>query len=379
LYRDRTGCAWRYLPADFPLWQTVYWPDGSAGPPGPVVISAVAGMAGVGKTSLAIQAGHTARNKGWLGGGILFVDLHGYDNAPVEPTQALDALLRALGVPAEHIPPGVDERSALYRSVLAQIADPVLLILDNSSSEAQIKPLLIGAGSHKLVVTSRQTLAGLGARLVEVTVLDEPGAIELLDTLLRSARPDDRRIGGDQKAARPLAAACGGLPLALQITAALLIADPALSVSALADDLAVESERLERLRYDNGSGTDAPSIASAFELSYRRLDETQARLFRLLPVVTGPDVSTATAGVLADMPVSNARQVLGALARAHLIEVAPGTSSRWRMHDLVRLYAQRLPEKDPGFGWARAGYRSAAELLREDGERRRRSPADAAC
>jgi hypothetical protein len=254
-----------------------------------------------------------------------------------------------------------------------------LLILDNSSSEAQIKPLLIGAGSHKLVVTSRQTLAGLGARLVEVTVLDEPAAIELLDTLLRSARPDDRRIGGDQKAARPLAAACGGLPLALQITAALLIADPALSVSALADDLAVESERLERLRYDNGSGTDAPSIASAFELSYRRLDETQARLFRLLPVVTGPDVSTATAGVLADMPVSNARQVLGALARADLIEVAPGTSSRWRMHDLVRLYAQRLPEKDPGFGWARAGYRSAAELLREDGERRRRSPADAAC
>ena len=138
-----------------------------------MVVSAVAGLAGVGKTTLAVQAGHAARQRGWFGGGVLFIDLHGYDEAPVEPAQALDALLRALGVPAEHIPPGVEERAGLYRSVLAQITEPVLVIADNASSEAQVRPLLPGTGPHKVLVTSRHTLAGLGARLVDVTVLDE--------------------------------------------------------------------------------------------------------------------------------------------------------------------------------------------------------------
>jgi hypothetical protein len=133
-------------------------PDGSAGP---VVVSAVAGLAGVGKTTLAVQAGHAARQRRWFSG-VLFIDLHGYDEAPVEPGQALDGLLRALGVPAEHIPPTVAERAGLYRSVLAQIVDPVLVIADNASAEAQVRPLLPGAGPHKVVVTSRHTLAGAG-------------------------------------------------------------------------------------------------------------------------------------------------------------------------------------------------------------------------
>ena len=106
---------------------------------------------------------------------MLFIDLHGYDEAPVEPAQALDALLRALGVPAEHIPPAPDERAGLYRSVLAQISGPVLVIADNASAEAQVRPLLPGTGPHKVLVTSRHTLAGLGARLVDVTVLDDDG------------------------------------------------------------------------------------------------------------------------------------------------------------------------------------------------------------
>ena len=200
-----------------------------AGPGGPVVVSAVAGLAGVGKTTLAVQAGHAALQRGWFGGGVLFIDLHGYDEAPVEPGQALDALLRALGVPAEHIPPGTEERAGLYRSVLAQISDPVLVIADNASSEAQVRPLLPGAGPHKVLVTSRHTLAGLGARLVDVTVLDEEAGVELLDAALRAARPDDDRITGNPDAASRLAGICGGLPLALQITAALLKADPALT------------------------------------------------------------------------------------------------------------------------------------------------------
>ena len=133
-----------------------------AGAAGAVVVSAVAGLAGVGKTALAVQAAHAARQAGWFGGGVLFLDLHGYDDAPVEPGQALDALLRALGVAAEHIPPGIEERAGLYRSELAQISDPVLIIADNASSEAQVRLLLPGPGPHRVVVTSRHTLAGLG-------------------------------------------------------------------------------------------------------------------------------------------------------------------------------------------------------------------------
>ena len=316
-----------------------------AGVAGPVLVSAVAGLAGVGKTTLAVAAGHVAVRRGWFGGGVLFIDLHGYDEAPAEPGQALDALLRALGVPAEHIPPSAEERAGLYRSALAQVTEPVLVIADNASSEAQVRPLLPGTGPHKVMITSRHTLAGLDARLVDVTVLDEEAAVELLDTALRGARPDDERITADRDAAGRLAGVCGGLPLALQIAAALLKADPALDVAELAEELAAESVRLDQLRYDDGSGVAGQSVAAAFELSYRRLEETPARVFRLLPVNPGPDVSTAAAAVLADLPVREVRAVLAGLARAHLAEAVPGNAGRWRMHDLVRLYAQRLSEE----------------------------------
>ena len=313
-----------------------------AGTGGPVVVSAVAGLAGVGKTTLAVQAGYAARQGGWFGGGVLFIDLHGYDEAPVEPGQALDALLRALGVPAEHIPPRAEERAGLYRSVLADITEPVLVIADNASSEAQVRPLLPGSGPHKVVVTSRHTLAGLGARLVDLTVLDDGASVELLDAAVRTARPEDDRIRGDQKAARRLAGLCGGLPLALQIIAALLNADTTLSARELVEELAVETERLEQLRYDDGTRPREPSVAAAFELSYRRLEEIPSRVFRLLPVNPGPDISTAAAAILADLLVSKVRGVLAGLARAHMVEVAPGSAGRWRMHDLLRLYAWQL-------------------------------------
>ncbi len=310
-----------------------------AGAAGPVLVSAVAGLAGVGKTTLAVEAGHAAQRQGWFGGGVLFLDLHGYDEVPVEASQALDGLLRALGVPAEQIPPGVEERAGLYRSMLAQITDPVLVIADNASAEAQVRPLLPGTGPHKMLVTSRHTLAGLGARLIDLTVLGEQAAVELLDRAVRAARPDDGRITGDPDAAARLARICGGLPLALQIAAALLKADATLGAGELAGKLAAEQDRLEELAYDDGSGL---SVAAAFELSYRRLQDIQARVFRLLPVNPGPDVSTTAVAVLTHLPVSQARKILADLARAHLIDTAPGALSRWRMHDLLRLYAQRL-------------------------------------
>ena len=312
---------------------------------GAVVVSAVAGLAGVGKTTLAIHAAHAAWSSGWFPGGVLFINLHGYDEAPVQPGRALDALLRALGIPGEHIPEGAEQRAVLYRSALAQVSEPLLVVADNASAEAQVRPLIPGPGPHRVIITSRHTLAGLGARLLDVTVLDQAAAIQLLDQAVRAARPDDDRIGGDPAAAGRLAIACGRLPLALQITAALLVADPVLTASELAGEMADEVGRLETLRYDDGSGASAPSAAAAFELSYRQLDEEAARLFRLLPADPGPDVSTEAAAELAGWPAHQARAVLGRLTRAHLVEAA-GVPGRWRMHDLLRLYARQLAGND---------------------------------
>ena len=164
----------------------------------------------------------------------------------------------------------------------------------------------------------------------------------LLDAALRTARPDDDRIGADPTGAVQLVGDCGGLPLALQITAALLKADPSRTVCEMADELSDEVQRLEALHYDDGSGTSAPSVAATFELSYRKLGETTARVFRLLSVNPGPDVSTAVVAALANLPVAGARKVVGQLVKAHLVEAAPGTGGRWRMHDLLRLYARQL-------------------------------------
>jgi tetratricopeptide (TPR) repeat protein len=312
-----------------------------AAPSAAVVVSAVAGLAGVGKTALAVHAAHAALKSGWFPGGVLFIDLHGYDPSPVQPAQALDALLRALGVSGEHIPEGTEARAGLYRSALAQVTGPVLIVADNASAEAQVRPLLPGSGPHRVIVTSRHTLAGLGARLLDVTVLDQAAAIALLDQAVRAARPDDDRVSGDGAAAEKLAEVCGGLPLALQITAALLVADPVLTAAELAASMADEVHRLETLRYDDGNGVSAFSVAAAFELSYRQLDKDAARLFRLLPVDPGPDMSTEAAAALAGWPTNRVRAALGRLVRAHLVEPA-GAGSRWRMHDLLRLYARKV-------------------------------------
>jgi tetratricopeptide (TPR) repeat protein len=310
-----------------------------------VVVSAVAGLPGVGKTTLAVQAAYDALTRGWFSGGTLFVNLHGYDELPVQPSQALEGLLRALGVAAENIPLDFDQRTTVYRSVLAQHREPVLVIADNASSEAQVRPLLPGTGPHKLMVTSRHTLADLEARHVEVRVLDDETGLEMLATALHTARPIDNRIVNEPNAARQLVRYCDGLPLAIQIVAALLKGDHALSLAELGDELAVESERIGQLRYDDGAGQDAVSVAAAFELSYRRLEPTHARLFRLVSLNPGPDVSTAAAATLANLPVGKARRILGSLARAHLVEISSESLARWRMHDLIRLYAQRLSDE----------------------------------
>ena len=166
----------------------------------------------------------------------------------------------------------------------------------------------------------------------------------MLEAAVRAARPDDTRISDDPPAADRLAGVCGGLPLALRITAALLTSDETLTVAELAAELADEMRRLEALRYDDGCGTSAPSVAAAFELSYRQLSADAARLFRLFAVHPGPDLSTATAAALAGWTVRQARSVVGQLVKAHLVEAASSAGGRWRMHDLVRMYARQLSD-----------------------------------
>ena len=307
---------------------------------GAVVVSAVAGLAGVGKTALAVHAAHTAVEAGWFPGGVMFLNLHGYDEHPVAPDQALDALLRGLGLPGEMIPKDLQAQVGLYRSRMAEVDGAVLVLADNVSGSEQVLPLVPGDGRHRVLVTSRHALPQLGARLLDLTVLPAQDAVEVLGAALRISAEDDDRINVDRSSADLIARYCGYLPLALQIAAALLAADPDLSLAELADQLADTTTRLTHL--DDGER----AILAAFNLSYQRLTEAQARMFRLLSLNPGPDIATPAVAVLADIPEPAARHLLSDLVRAHLVERA-SARGRWRMHDLIAVYARDLAAHQP--------------------------------
>ncbi|WRZ91238.1 ATP-binding protein [Streptomyces sp. NBC_01007] len=308
--------------------------------------SLVAGLAGMGKTELVVQTARRALQKqDWFPGGVLFVDMFGYDpERRLSPEHALDGLLRALGILSEHIPPGLQDRSRLYRSALAALAGAgsrILVVLDNVSSADQARPLLPTDGLTAAVLTSRDTL-DLGARLFELDAVDETSAIDMLDWAVREARgPGDTRVQDSPDDAAAIARSCAGLPLALRIAAALLVDSPARPLSSLAQALAAEHRRLNRLRRQERA------VRSAFDLSYERLDPLHARVFQLLPLNAGPDISTQAAAIMADTDSYETEELLQELARAHLIE--PGrTWGRWRLHDLVRLYADEMGQIHTG-------------------------------
>ncbi|MFG2142450.1 ATP-binding protein [Streptomyces sp. NPDC048650] len=311
-----------------------------------VPVSAVSGLAGVGKTELAVHVADAARDRGWFPGGVLFEDFHGFDDARrVEPGTALGRLLRALGVPDEHIPADVSERTRLYASVLSAFAGQgrrVLVVLDNVSSAEQVRPLLPRDSATGVVITSRHTLGELEARLIELPVLGAEAAVAMLGGRLRAARgPADRRVGDHPRDALRITELCGRLPLAVQIAAALLADDPARPLAALADDLEGARTRLDEMSYHT------LAVRAAFDLSYARLERlepAQTRLFRLITLNPGPEVSTGAAAVLAGQDVRTTRRQLEALARAHLIERG-GAYGRWRMHDLVRLHTEEQQHK----------------------------------
>lgn len=316
-------------------------PDGAQSAAAPV--TSVSGLGGIGKTALAVETAYLARERGWFPGGVLFIDLHGYDREPVTADRSLRTLLHALGIPPEHMPTTTDERAALYRSTLAVRAGErggVLVLADNASSAEQVRPLLPGDFRHRVLVTSRDRLPQLGARLLPLDELGTREAYELLARALRIADPHDGRVGDDPGTTGRLASLCGHLPLALQIAAALLAADPGKPVSELVAELAEAHDRLDHL--DDGER----SVRAAFELSYRRLPPEQARLLRLLALAPGPEVSDEVVAALvsADRPPVRGQH---ALARAHLVERGH-TRGSWRLHDLVRVFGAGVVARAEG-------------------------------
>ncbi|WP_192806967.1 tetratricopeptide repeat protein, partial [Streptomyces arboris] len=305
-------------------------PDRSGEGPAVAVLS---GWGGVGKTTLAYATGHAAQKQGWFSG-VLLVDLHGYDPQPAQAEEALEALLRSLGVPHEHLPPPGAGRDALYRSQLnlrQEKGERLLVVADNASAIAQVQPL-VPPGHHGMLVTSRHRLTGLG-RMRTVNRLQPEDAVALLEAALKNNDPDDPRVGEDPQAAERLASACGYLPLALQITAALLAQDPGQPLSERADALGGTENVLDGL--DDGER----SLRTMFDQSLERLTPQEQDLFRLLALNPGPNISTPTAAVLADQPQPATERLLARLATSHLIERTPAVRGRWQMHDLLRAYA----------------------------------------
>ena len=301
--------------------------------PTAVVISAVSGTAGVGKTALAVHWAHRVREK--FPDGQLYVNLRGFDpgGRVMAPAEAVRGFLDALGVPAERIPPRLDAQAGLYRSLLA--GKRMLIVLDNARDADQARPLLPGTPTALALVTSRNQLTPLvaadGAHPLVLDLLTDAEAGELLS----------RRLGGDRVGAEPDAAEeiitrCARLPLALTIAAARAATHPAFPLTALAAELAEAGGRLEAL----SAGDPASDVRAVFSWSYQTLSPAAARLFRLLGLHPGPDTSAAAAASLAGHPRSGVRALLAELARASLLtEHAPG---RYAFHDLLRAYASDL-------------------------------------
>src|SRR5579875_3230889 len=292
----------------------------------PVVICAIDGMAGVGKTALAIRAAHQMSDQ--FPDAQLFVDLHGHspDREPLEPLAALEMLLRSLGVPATQIPAAADERAAAWRAALA--GRRALVVLDNAANVAQVRPLLPGAPGCLVLITSRQRLVGL--EVTETISLEVLPRDEAMDMLARAAGTD--RIEADEPAAHRVLGLCGRLPLAVRIAAARLRSRPAWTVAHLAERLGVEQQRLTELHAGDRS------VAAAFALSYQHLTEHQQRLFRLLGLCPGPTFDAHLGAALTGAALTQAERALEDLLDANLVEpIAPG---RYRFHDLIRDHAR---------------------------------------
>jgi tetratricopeptide (TPR) repeat protein/transcriptional regulator with XRE-family HTH domain len=298
-----------------------------------VVISAIDGMAGVGKTALAAHAGHRIADR--YPDGQLFIDLHGFTDsmAPVEPGDALDRLLRALGVPGEQIPVGLEDRAGLWRSVLSERR--ILIVLDNAATETQVAPLLPGAPGCLVLITSRRRLTGLDAtHTLSLDTLPIPEAITLL---IRTAG-EDRLADQPPELVATLVELCGRLPLAIRIAAARLRSHPTWRVSHLVERLRDQRHLLGEL------AAGQRSVTAALDLSYQHLSVDQQQAYRLAGLHPGPEFDSYATAALLDSSLLHASRVLERLLEAHLLqEPTPG---RYRFHDLARAHAAHTATGD---------------------------------
>ncbi|MBW4718631.1 ATP-binding protein [Saccharothrix obliqua] len=301
-----------------------------AGRGGPVVISALGGAGGIGKTWLALRWAHRYADR--FPDGQLFVDLAGFSpsGTPLTPADAVRGFLDALGVAPDRVPAGLAAQVGLYRSLLA--GRRLLVVLDNARTTDQVTPLLPGSPTCTVVVTSRDRLAwlvtGHGARPLALDVLTDDEARALLAV----------RLGADRLAREPdavaeLVARCGGYPLALAIVAGRAEAFPEIPLAASAAELRDAGTRLGAL----DDGDPAASLPAVLSWSHRALTPAQAELFALLGSAPGPDIGLPAAAALADLTATGARTALRGLADLHLVR--QHHPHRWRMHDLVKLYA----------------------------------------
>jgi tetratricopeptide (TPR) repeat protein len=299
------------------------------------VVSAVDGMAGIGKTALAVRAAHLLAER--FPDGNLFVDLHGFtpDTAPTTARQALDTLLRGLGVTGQQIPPDLGARVALYRSRLARRR--VLIVLDNAKDEAQVRPLLPGTPGCLVLVTSRRRLTGLDdAHHLTLDVLAPDDAAHLF-----RAVASERGAAGTRDTVDEIVRLCGELPLAIRIAAARLRTSRALTPADLLASLRQQVD--EPL---DGLADGERSVAAAFTVSYRHLGPVQAHTFGLLGVHPGPHIDVYAAAALLGSSVGVAQQCLDSLEQVNLIaQPVPG---RYHFHDLLRAYAARSACADDG-------------------------------
>ncbi|MDG4798268.1 BTAD domain-containing putative transcriptional regulator [Micromonospora sp. WMMD1082] len=311
--------------------------------PATVIISAVSGMAGVGKTTLALHWAH--RVAGRFPDGQLYVNLHGYDEADVVfPDDALQGFLEALGVPQARIPASTEARTGLYRSLLA--SRRMLVVLDNARDAAQVRPLLPGAGGCLVVVTSRDRLAELvAAECAEPLRLDVLSDSESMSLLV--GRLGALRLAAEPDAVTDIIAATGRLPLALSMVAARVATHPAFPLDAFAAELHSADARLDALADGD--------VRRVFSRSYLALSPAAARLFRLLGLHPGPDLTADAAAALAGVSAAAVRPPLRELTRLHLLtEHAPG---RYSFHDLLRVYAAELADSSEHAEDRRAGRR----------------------
>ena len=306
--------------------------DALAGARGETMLAVIDGMAGVGKTALAVHAAHRLADR--FTDGQLFIDLHGHsrDRAPRSPGEALGTLLVGLGVPPGRIPRDTEARVALYRQRLAETR--TLIVLDNAVNEAQVRPLLPAASGCLVLVTSRRRLKGLDdAFLLPLDPMPMVTAAGLVRAVAGPAR-----AAADDPCLAEIAELCGQLPLALRIAAAILRHRPSWSPEHLARLFRSRAERLDAL--SDGER----DLAAVVGLSYEGLTDAQRLLFRHLGLIRGPDIDAEAAAALLDVSHNTAERVLEELVDQNVL--TEQTLGRYQQHELVRLYAQRMSELD---------------------------------